>query len=198
MVNAVCSRWFDIAASELEATVDRFLDQPLQDEFCAVHRVLEEFEYRAQDQHAFPALPIPDEVRHARTLREIAKAFDYDPGDIVKVNGWVWGDPDSALEKDAEVNVPDPEFTPILAAQFGAEALVADGLSAEPEAGILQRLVPMALPNPTALNSVLGRLMLSTIERPAPCRRCSGSRGPAPGRRSGFGGGSHSTRPDLG
>jgi hypothetical protein len=168
MVNAVCSRWLDIAASELEATVDRFLDQPLEDEFCAVHRVLEEFEYRAQDQHAFQALPIPDEVRHARTLREIAEAFDYDLGDIVKVNGWVWGDPDSALEKDAEVNVPDPEFTPILAARFGAEALVADGLSSETRSWILQRLVPMALSNPTALDSVLGRLMLSTIERPAP------------------------------
>jgi hypothetical protein len=167
MVNTMTSRWLEIPAREVEAVVDRFLENPLQDEFCAVHRVLEGFEYRAQDQQAFQALPIPESVRNADTLRKIARVFDCALDDIVKVNGWVWGDPDTRLVKDSEVNVPDPEFAPILAARFAAEALAADGLPAETRSGILQRLAPMALPNPTAFDTVLARLMLSTLERPA-------------------------------
>ncbi len=131
MVNAMRSKWVDIPAGELEAIVDRFLKEPLHDEFCTVHRVLEDLEYRAKDQDRFQALPIPEAPRQARSLREIAGVFDRDLRDVVKVNAWVWSGSDSALEKDAEVNVPDPEFIPILAARFAAEALVAEGLSAE-------------------------------------------------------------------
>ena len=71
------------------------------------------------------------------------------------------------LQKDDEVNIPDPDFVPILAARFAAEAVVADGLSPETRTRMLQRLVRMALPNPTAVDTVLGRLILSTLDRPA-------------------------------
>ena len=165
MVNAMRLRWLDIPAAQLESIVGRFIERPRHDEFCAVHNVLEEFEYRAEDKDVFQALPIPDGVRRARTLREIASVFDYDLEHLVEVNGWVWGDADTALDKNAEVNIPDPEFAPLLAARFAAEALVADGLSAETRSRIIQRLVATALPNPTALDIVLCRLMLSMIGR---------------------------------
>jgi hypothetical protein len=171
MVNAMRSRWAEIPAGQLEATVDRFLDNPLAGEFCAVHRVLEAFEYRAQDQHHFQALPIPQSTREARTLRDIATVFDERPDALVNVNGWIWAGPEGplteVLQKGDEVNIPDPEFVPILAARFAAEALAADGLTPERRSLIVQRLVRMALPNPTALDTILGRLMLTTLGRPA-------------------------------
>ena len=170
-VNALRSKWVNIPPGDFEAIVDRFLDRPLDDEFCPVHYVLEEFEYRAQDQQQFQALPIPPLVRDAKTLRQIADAFAYDPEALVKVNGWIWVGPDAALDHELDkgdpVNIPDPEFAPVLAARFAAEALVAEGLAIERRSMIIQRLVRMALPNPTALDTVLGRLMLSTLERPA-------------------------------
>ena len=79
MVNAMRSRWSDMTGVDLQATVERFLDKPLAAEFCAIHRVLEQFEYRAEDQQYFQALPIPETVRQARTLGEIAAIFEYEP-----------------------------------------------------------------------------------------------------------------------
>ncbi len=167
MANAMRLRWAEIPAGELEAIVDRFLDRPLDREFCAVHRVLEDFEYRAQDQQLFQALPIPDAARRAQTLQDIATVFGRDVKEMVVVNDWIWEGPDAKLVKNNQVNVPDPDFVPILAARFAAEALVADGLSAEARSRTIQRLVRLALPNITALDTVLGRLMLSTIGRAA-------------------------------
>jgi hypothetical protein len=166
MVNALSSRWREIRAGELEGIVDRFVENPLQNEFCAVHRVLEDFEYRAQDQDAFQALPIPEAVRTAKTLRQIAAVFDFEAEKIITFNGSAWVGPDTPLDEDSEVNVPDPEFAPVLAARFAAEALVAEGLSPETRSGILQRLVPIAMANPTALDTVLARLVLSMCPRP--------------------------------
>ena len=169
-VNAMRFRWKDMTGADLQATVSRFLEKPLAAEFCAIHRVLEQFEYRAEDQQYFQALPIPEPVRQARTLREIAAIFDYKPEELVAVNDWIWTEPDAiqteVLQKDDEVRIPDPDFVPMLASRFAAEALVSDGLSPEIRTRLIQRLVRMALPNPTAVDTVLGRLMLSTLDSP--------------------------------
>ena len=169
MVNAMRMRWAEIPAGDLQAIVGEFLANPLKARFCALHRVQEEFEYRAEDQQHFQALPIPDAVRRAATLREIAEAFDYEPEPLSAVNDWIWDEPriEQVLQKGDLVNIPDPEFVPVLAARFAAEALAADGLGADQRSLIIQRLVRLALPKPTALDTVLGRLMLSTLQRPA-------------------------------
>jgi hypothetical protein len=116
---------------DLQATVERFAADPLAAEFRAVRRVLEEFEYRAEDQQYLQALPIPNSVRQARTLEEIAAIFDYDNETLLAVNGGIWAEtPEAvlsqALHKAQEVNIPDPAFVPILAARFAAEAIAAD------------------------------------------------------------------------
>ncbi len=59
MVNAMRWRWSDMAGSDLEATIERFLDNPLAAEFCAIHLVLEQFEYRAEDQQLLPGIADP-------------------------------------------------------------------------------------------------------------------------------------------
>jgi hypothetical protein len=90
---------------------------------------------------------------------------------LVAVNRWVWAEPGAilseVLQKDDEVNVPDPEFAPLLAARFAAEAVIAKGLSPDTRIQMIQRLARIALPNPTAVDTVLGRLILSTLDRPA-------------------------------
>jgi hypothetical protein len=102
-------------------------------------------------------------------LREIAAAFGVDPGALAQVNDWIWSGPDGvlgqSLKKNDEVNIQDPDFIPILAARFAAEALSSMGLSAEARSQLIQRLVPLALSNPAALDTVLARLMLSAIAR---------------------------------
>lgn len=172
-VNAMRFQWADMTGVDLQATVCRFQEKPLTAEFSAIHLVLEQFDYRAEDQQYFQALPIPEPVRQAQTLRDIAAIFDYGSQELVAVNDWIWGAPDApdailteVLQKDDKVKIPDPDFVPILASRFAAEALVADGLSPEIRTRLIQKLVRMALPNPTAVDTVLGRLMLSTLDSP--------------------------------
>ena len=168
MVNAIRVRWSNIGTMDLVAIVERFLDNPRSSEFCAVHRVREQFAYR---EHEFQTLPIPDSVRSATTLRQIAAAFGYEPKILAAVNDWIWSEPDvrvdESLAEGDEVNIPDDDFVPILAARFAAEALTSDTLPADRRSWLIQRLVPLALSNPTALDTVLGRLILSTLARPA-------------------------------
>lgn len=170
MVNAMKSRWLDMSGMDLEATIERFLDNPLADEFCSVHHVLEDFEYRTRE-HEHQALPIPKTAQSASTLAQIAEAFDFRPDALVRVNGWIWAAPEVALKqvlkKDDEVCIPDPDFTPVLAARFVAEALASEKLSDERRSLLIQRLVRLALSNTTVLDTVLARLMLTTRARPA-------------------------------
>ena len=71
------------------------------------------------------------------------------------------------LKKDDEVCIPDPDFTPVLAARFVAEALASEKLTDERRSLLIQRLVRLALPTTTVLDTVLARLMLTTRARPA-------------------------------
>ncbi len=57
--------------------------------------------------------------------------------------------------------MPDPGLAPLLAARLAAEALVATGLTKMQQADIIRKLVPVATPNATALDSVLTCLMLA-------------------------------------
>jgi hypothetical protein len=173
MVNAMRARWADMSQMDVADTIGRFLDDPLAAEFCAVHRVGEQFQFRAQDQDKFQALPIPDEVGQARSLRAIADIFDVKPDTLRLANNWIWGATPEAiliepLQDGDEVSIPDPDFVPLLAARLAAEVSVANGLLPEQRSSLIQRLVRLTLPNPTAVDAVLARLILSTVQRPQP------------------------------
>ena len=170
MVNAL-GRWSNIPDADLPATIERFVADPQGAEFCAAHRIGEQFPYREEDQHYFQALPIPEQVRQAKTLGDVAAIFECDPQALIAVNGWI-AEPDviltEALRPGDDVNIPNPDFVPILAARFAAAALVSRGLSPEARCHLLQCLVPMALPSATSLDTVMARLLLATLQRPAP------------------------------
>jgi hypothetical protein len=157
MVNAIRLRWCkpDI---DLASVVDGFSNDPFADDFCAVHKVLEAFKFRNLDPQ-FRSLPIPDSVLKAKTLGQIAEAYRLKADSIVRVNRWVGID--ERLTRKDTVNIPEPDFIPILAARLSALALVAPGLEDESRIALIQRLVPVSIANRTALDTILARLLLS-------------------------------------
>jgi hypothetical protein len=159
MVNAMRSRWWS-RAIDPEPTLDRFCEDPLGEDFCAIHRVEEDFSFRNSDA-LFQSLPIPPEVLQARTLREIADAYWREPETLVRVNPGLDLDQKLSRQNNDEVNIPEPDFVPILAARFAAAALAHPGLTDEQRSSLIQRLVPLAMANRTTLDTVLARLLLS-------------------------------------
>jgi hypothetical protein len=158
MVNAMRLRWWkpDFA---LDA-VENFANNPLAEDFCAVHRVLEDFGYRYSDP-SFQSLAIPETVLNAQTLGQIADAYGRKPELIARVNPLTEIDRPLSKNNNDTVNIPEPDFAPILAARLSAELLVAPGLTDERRSALIQRLVPLAITNRTALDTLLARLLLS-------------------------------------
>jgi len=160
MVNAMRLQSWNNAGMNIEDAINRFVSNSSPEDFCMVHRVLENFEFRTRD-HAFQALPIPPEVLRAQTLRQIAVAYGRSADELQAVNQSIWGGIDQVLSKDEKVNVPEMDFTPLLAARLAAEALAVPELTDERRSVLLQRLVPLALPSRTALDTILARMLLS-------------------------------------
>jgi hypothetical protein len=100
-------------------------------------------------------------LRAANTLRTLAAVYERPPREFERVNeerGWALDEPLTGGER---VNVPDPEFGPLLAARL-AGLVLADGTLPDPErVRLIQSLVPLAAANPTALDTVLARLVLA-------------------------------------
>jgi hypothetical protein len=110
-------------------------------------------------------ISLPLGVRNANTLAALADVYQRPLDEFVQLNserGWATDEP---LAGATTVNVPDPDFAPLLAARFAAEALVAPSLSDRKRVELIQLLVPIAVANPTALDTVLSRLLLAA--RPA-------------------------------
>lgn len=160
MVNAMRSRWWN-QPIDVKGVVERFVNDPLAEKFCAVHRVLEDFAFRSEPQ--FQSLPIPIEVLNAETLRQIASAYQRKPETLAGVNPGLGFD--VSLGRNDEINLPELDFIPILAARFASAALAAPGLSADQRSALIQSLVPLAVTNRTALDTVLARLLLSARGR---------------------------------
>lgn len=156
IVNAIGLRWRKPPV-DLETTVAAFSSNPLTDDFCAVHRVWEDFPFRNLDH--FQSLPIPETVLNARTPRQIAGVYWLQAEQLMAVNSA--HKIDDALSKNDTVNIPEPVFTPILAARLSGVVLAAPGLTDERRSALIQRLVPLTISNRTALDTVLARLLLS-------------------------------------
>jgi hypothetical protein len=157
MVNAIRLRWLGNGVN-LEEVITDFLKDPLAERFCGVHLVLEDYAFRYSDSR-FESLPIPEAVLKAQTLNEIAESYRMQPKEIARVNAEIA--PDKKLNKNDEVSIPDPDFAPILAARFAAAVLAAPNLADDRCTALIQSLVPPSIPNRTALDTLLQRLLLS-------------------------------------
>jgi hypothetical protein len=159
MVNAMRARWWPAGGLDVEAAVARFLASPEDPEFAIVHRIGEDFAFREKGPHT---LPIPPQVLEARTLRALAPAYRRSPEALAAANpGAGWG-PDDPLNPGTEVNIPDPDFRPVLAARLAGEALAARDLKPDRRRDLIRSLAAPAGTNATTLDTVLARLLLAS------------------------------------
>lgn len=152
--NALFHRWWSrpLGAAELEQTVRDLHANPAHMRFTALHRRGEAYDERPR--HDPDQLPIASWVFDARTLAELAEVYERPLAEFERVNPG-----DDGVR--AEVNVPDPTFPPLLAAYLSAEVVADPMLLPARKAELIQLLVPIAAQNPTALDTVLARLLIA-------------------------------------
>ncbi|MDA0165406.1 hypothetical protein OM076_34370 [Solirubrobacter ginsenosidimutans] len=154
-VNAMRHRWWP-GPTDFEPIVDRLIADSLTAEFSPIHIVGEVYRHRGAGER----LDIPDAMRTADTLPALAEfVYRTTPSAIRRLNQNL--PVDRALERDSEVSVPDSRFIPQLAARLAAGILAQTGRSPLARARLIRRLVPFAAENPTALDTILSRLVLA-------------------------------------
>jgi hypothetical protein len=109
-------------------------------------------------------LPL-DDIRAEATLAGLAATvYNVPVSALVSRNPGI-GSKDT-LASGTDVAIPDPKFAPLLAAHLSAEVLVQSGLSLDKRVNLIRRLIPVALANPTALGTVLARLVFALDSPP--------------------------------
>jgi hypothetical protein len=159
-VNAMVRHWWPQPVVEppldLAASVQELASLPGAPTFSAVHVVGESFLYRGSSP-----IDMPDRILRATTLRELAESVYERPlTELIRLNANRWK-PDADLPEGTEVRIPDPELLPVIAARLAAEALARKDLPVAQRVRALQLLASPAARNPTALDTVLGRLLLA-------------------------------------
>lgn len=165
-INAMRENWWPVAGwpGDLESVVRQLAEAPDDARFSAVHIVGESFSNRSGNQK----LPIPGKVDAADTLTSIAGVHECAVAELLRKNratGWA---ADQPLAPGTRVNVPDPEMLPLIAARLSAEVVAGAPRNPDDKVRLLQALVPVAVPNLTALDTVLARLMLTGCPGDAP------------------------------
>ncbi|MBC7726867.1 MAG: hypothetical protein H7242_04510, partial [Microbacteriaceae bacterium] len=157
-INTLRRHWWPAFA--LEARAQRLPEARHGVEFNALHRV-----GQAYDGRRPRGQPSPAPQGNAQNLAALQALYPRPWAVFVRPN-----DADRPLEPDDAVAVPDPGLLPLIAARMAAEVMArADG--APLSAGrlrLLRSLVPYALPNATALDTVLARLVLAQARRDEP------------------------------
>ncbi len=154
--NAI-KRWHHtpLEGPDLAGTVRRLTQSPAHVEFAADFRVAEAFVYR--DENDQDLLTIRD-AREARTLEQLSALFQRPVVEFRRLNPQFGLDEKLAVE--TLVRVPDPGLPPLLAVHLAAR-LMADEALEDERGALLRGLVPVAVPDPTSLDSVLAYLVIA-------------------------------------
>jgi hypothetical protein len=146
--------WWAQPIADVTGVLDEFIRDPLARRFAPIYRVAEDFAERPKTEERIAL----DEVRNARTLTDLARnVFHLPVSAFERLNSGI----PQAIDASAEIAVPDPKFAPLLAARFSAELLSRLDLRDDDRVSYLARLVPIALANPTTLDTVIARLTLA-------------------------------------
>jgi hypothetical protein len=145
----------------LAETIARLAAAPADEEFAADHRVHEDYVHRAKG--APGTLPI-DEATHAETLEQLADLFQRPVLEFRRLNPAF--DLEQTIPDGTMVLVPDPGLVPLLAAHLAARCFADQDLEDE-RPRLIRSLVPVALANATALDTVLSYL-LAAVQPDAP------------------------------
>jgi hypothetical protein len=135
--------------------ITAFLKNPLGQPGAAVHRVGNKYDLRDKSPKT---LPLPNLCRDASSFDHLKLIYQRPYREFLRMN------PDIPAKKpiiDGKyVLVPDPEFVPTLAAFYSAMAMSHPMLTSTDRRTLIQQLLPLAMPNPTALDTVMARLIL--------------------------------------
>ncbi|HMF94705.1 MAG TPA: NB-ARC domain-containing protein [Vicinamibacterales bacterium] len=153
-VNAMTLRWHH-RAFDPEVLASALVRNSASAELCAVHKVGEEYKFRA----SMNKIPMQDWLRNAASLRQIASIYECDENELLAVNAGKGLD--DVLQAGSEANVPIPGFAPLLAALCAAEVLASPTMSDGGKARLIQRLIPVAANDLTAVDTVLARMIMA-------------------------------------
>jgi hypothetical protein len=146
------NRWHRAALSgtDLADAIKRLATSPTNAEFAADHFIHEPYRYRDDDPDILPI----DPARKAETLEQLVEVFQRPAVEFRRLNPG-YGLTDIIAAK-TPIRVPDPGFAPLLAARA-----MADDSIEEDCAALIRSLVPIAVNNPTALDTVLSYLLIA-------------------------------------
>ena len=159
--NAMRRGWWNPPAGwapgvDLVAAGRRLSEQGGDAEFAALHVVGESYDGRRPG-----GMPRPETAHTADSLARLAELYHRPLAELLQLNhgnGW---HAETSLPDGTEVRIPDRGLAPLLAARFAAAVLVDPSLDAARRVEVIQSLVPGAAANPTALDTVLARLLLA-------------------------------------
>jgi len=159
-VTARCNamrRWHatTLDGPKLAETIVRLAAIPADAEFAADHRVHEDYAHRTKG--APGTMPI-DEASNAETLEQLADLFQRPVLEFRRLNPAF--DLEQTIPDATPVLVPDPGLAPLLAVHLAARCLADPDLEDE-RPRLIRSLVPIALANATALDTVLSYLMIA-------------------------------------
>jgi hypothetical protein len=160
--NAMAHGWWNlpagsVAVADAVAAGRRLSDGGGAAEFAALHVIGESYEGRRPT-----GMRRPESAQTARSLAQLAELYHRPLGELLRLNhdrGWRAETP---LPDGTDVRIPDRGLAPLLAARLAAAILVDPAIGPVQRVKAIQALVPVAAANPTALDTVLARLLLAS------------------------------------
>jgi hypothetical protein len=160
-VNAATSEHTgDPTGLDVGEVVGEFTRDPYAARFASLHVVGDPYAYRDPDTRVSI-----HRLRSANSLEELASVYDRPLAELERLNhdrGWTAG---QRLPNEERIRIYDPEFAPLFAAQLAARVFADGSLSSEGRTRLIRLLVPVAAANPTALDTVLSRLLLTSAPK---------------------------------
>jgi hypothetical protein len=155
-INAMREHWWSQADLNVAAELDRLKNEPRSERLASVHHVGDNYADRRDPPKNFP---LPDWVLHANKLSMLATAYQRGLPEFQRLNrNW---QPEQEIPPGTDVHVPDPGLIPMVAARLAARTLATPALTDQKRVELIRSLVPFAAANPTALDTVLTRLLLA-------------------------------------
>jgi hypothetical protein len=153
-------RWhrLDLDPAALKQTIERLAQSSREPEFAADHIIHEGYPFRYKDTPEAEMLPVSP-AREADTLERLVEVFQRPDIDFLGVNPAMRSS--VPIAPGTLVKIPDPGLAPLLAVHLAARTFTAPSLGAE-RARLIRMLVPVALPNATTLDTVLGYLFIAS------------------------------------
>ena len=158
-VNAMIDLWWETAgqlrAIDVRQVIPDFVNNPSSAKFAALHfRGWEYLGRRAgRESH-----PLPAWATQIDTVPQLVHAYQLPTSRIRELNPELASD---TAGLGPVTRLPDSAFRPLLAARLAAQALGDTTLEHDERTKLIQTLVPTATENPTALDTVLARLLIA-------------------------------------